>query len=50
MKFLVFPFFSVVCSCLCMYKICSYKARILPQKDVFYLKEKADPDRAKTPH
>ncbi len=40
-----FLFFSV-CSCLCMY-LQSYKAQSLPQKDLFYLKEKADPDRAK---
>ncbi len=33
-----------------MYKICRVKAQSLPQKDLFYLKEKADPDRAKTPH
>ncbi len=50
MRFLVFLVFSVLCSCLCMYKICSYKAQSLPQKDLFYLKEKADPNRAKTPH
>ncbi len=48
MRFLVFLFFSVLCSCLCMYT--SYKAQSLPQKDLFYLKEKADPDRAKTPY
>ncbi len=47
MRFLVFLFFSVLCSCLCMYKICSYKAQSLPQKDLFYLKEKADPDGLK---
>ncbi len=28
----------------------SYKAQSLPQKDLFCLKEKADPDRAKTAH
>ncbi len=27
-----------------------YKSLSLPQKDLFYLKEKADPDRAKTAH
>ncbi len=28
----------------------SYNAQSLPQKDLFYIKEKADPDRAETPH
>ncbi len=50
MWFLFLLFFSVLCSCLCVYKICSYKAQSLPQKDVFYLKEKNDPARAKTSH
>ncbi len=52
MRFLVFLFFSVLCSCLFVhvYDLQSYKAQSLPQKDLFYLKEKADPDRAKTPH
>ncbi len=30
-----------------VYDLQSYKAQSLPQKDLFYLKEKADPDRAK---
>ncbi len=52
MRFLVFLFFSVLCSCLFMYYdlLQSYKAQSLPQKDLFYLKEKADPDRAKMAH
>ncbi len=50
MQFLIFLFFSVLCSCWYMYKICSYNAESLPQKDLFYLKEKDDPDQAKTPH
>ncbi len=33
-----------------VYDLQSYKAQSLPQKDLFYLKEKVDPDRAKTPH
>ncbi len=48
MQFLFFLFFSVLCRCLSIYKICSYKAQSLPQKDLFYLKEKAEPDWAKT--
>ncbi len=31
-----------------VYDLQSYKAQSLPQKDLFYLKLKADPDRAKT--
>ncbi len=53
MQFLVFLFFSVLGSCLCMYKhkrLRCYKAQSIPQKDVFGLKEKADSNRAKTPH
>ncbi len=50
MWFLVLLFFSVLCSCLYTYTILSYKAQSLPQKDLFYLKEKADPDRVKTSH
>ncbi len=33
-----------------VYDLQSYKAQSLPQKDLFYLKEKADPDQAKTAH
>ncbi len=33
-----------------VYDLQSYKAQSVPQKDLFYLKEKADPDRAKTSH
>ncbi len=36
-----------VCACI---DLQSYKAQSLPQKDLFYLKEKVDPDRAKTAH
>ncbi len=51
MQFLVFLFFSVLCSCLCMYKICRVtKLKVSHKKDLFYLKEKADQDRAKTAH
>ncbi len=51
MRFLVFLFFSVLCSLFVhVYDLQSYKAQSLPQKDLFYLKEKSDPDRAKTPH
>ncbi len=28
----------------------SYNAQSLPQKDLLYLKEKADPDQAEMPH
>ncbi len=33
-----------------VYDLQSYKAQSLPQKDLFYIKEKADPDRVKTAH
>ncbi len=33
-----------------VYDLQSFKAQSLPQKDLLYLKEKADPDRAKTAH
>ncbi len=33
-----------------LYNLQSYKAQSLPQKDLFYLKEKADPDRASLKH
>ncbi len=45
MRFLVFLVFSVLCAC-----IRSAELQSLPQKDLFYLKEMADPDRAKPPH
>ncbi len=50
LRFLVFLFVSVLCSCLCMYKICSYKAQSLPKRIYSNLKEKPGPDWAKTPH
>ncbi len=33
-----------------VYVLQSHKAQSLPQNDLFYLKEKADPDRAQNPH